>query len=120
MNSNFKQAREQAVLDRVFRYQEGTMSRRAWLALMKSRGGVGEIHQVRQGNKEQKERESLERLYSVMPFGNQNHPSCIEYYKRKALLDKGFFKDEYTLKRADENWSIVITKIEYDYFTKSI
>lgn len=118
MNNNFKEAREKSVLDKVFRFEEGEMSRRDWLDLMKSRGGIVEVNKFRQTVKEQKERESLQRLYSIMPFGNQNHPQCIEYRERKALLDQGFFKDEYSLKRNDENWSIVITKIEYENFIK--
>lgn len=112
-----QQARENAVLDKVFRFEEGTMSRRDWLKLMKSQGATVEANRVRQHAKEEKEREDLRRLFNHMPFGNQNHPQCKEYYRRKAELEQGFFKDQYSLSHPAQKWSIVITKIEHDIFS---
>jgi len=107
--------KQNAVLDKMFIFPEGRMTRRQWLIQRKNEGCIAHEQKVRQWKKEEKEREDLKWIFGHMPFGNQNHPQCIEYRRRMAVLEDGFLKMEYYIQYPDRS-SITITKIEYDMY----
>ncbi len=115
MKSAIQQAKEKATLNKRFVFPEGAMTRLEWLKQRKFQGCVVESEQVRQWKKEEKEKEELSNIFRRMPFGNPNHPECIEYQERKKLLEQKFYKTEYSVRYPDR-CSVVITKTEFELF----
>jgi hypothetical protein len=112
-------ARTSCILRKEFRYREGVMSRAEYMEYQKNHNATVEVKQIRQYDKEERERESLMRLAQTIPLGNPNYPTCQKYFERKAALEKGFFKTEYRL-NMQNNLCLEITKTEFDYFNSLV
>lgn len=105
--------RANAVLDKVFRYEEGVMSRRDWLALKVSQGAKAQAETVPDDAKIRKIESEIEywrgrclRLGEVSPVA-----------ELKAQLAAKPTKLEYRLNENDgRSWPI--TKTEYDYLNR--
>lgn len=106
----------QQTLNKVMRYPEGTMSRRNWLILKKSKGATVRAVTTRMVDKEAREQEYLHRQKNNVPWGNPNYPTTKAYLERKALLEAGFFTTNHSL--TDGEVSYDITKTEFDYFNQ--
>lgn len=116
MKKNIQDYKKDATLNKVFRFEEGVMSRREWLRVKMVKGWQAEIITNRDYNKEEKVRNELQERRKHIPTGNPNYPSTAEWLKDKAVLEAGIYKTEYTLKDGKGGYSYVITKTEYDYF----
>lgn len=110
-----QKAKAEKYLNSSIRHNEIVMSVKEWLHVLKNEGFKPVIESIRDVNKEDKEKERLNKIYRSwdFPFGNPNHPDVIKYNKDKAELEKGFFKTVYVMR--SENYSYVITKTAYDY-----
>ena len=108
--------KQKATLSKVYRYDEGVMTRKDWLSLMKTKGATVYTFERRNEVAEEKLSEQLRGCAFSIPFGNSNHPQTIAYNKEKQRLKDGIFITEYRLQREGVNYVTPITKTEFNYF----
>lgn len=113
MKKNIQDYKKETILNKVFRYTEGIMTRRQWLNVMMVKGWTAEEKTVRNYAAEEKLSESVAWQKMNVPTGNPNYPSTKAYLEDKARLEKGIFKIEYRL--TDGRSIQDITKTEYDH-----
>ena len=106
--------KKETILDKVYIYSEGTMSRREYIILQKSKGLKCIEKQVKNYAAMEKLEIELKRNAFNIPFGNTLHPKTIEYNAKKELLKTGIFKTVYHMEC--DNYTSIITKTEYDFF----
>lgn len=111
---NIQDYRKETILNKMFRYPEGIMSRSQWLKMMMMKGWKAEEKTRRNHVAEDKMKEDLRRRKMDIPFGNPNYPTTKKWLEDKAVLEAGIFKTEYFLIK--ENSLYDITKTEYEYF----
>lgn len=103
MKKNIQDYKKEAILNKVFRYDEGVMTRREWLNLMRVKGAFVE--------ESTKNRIQFDRVkYNRMGGGIWSNEQ--EEYEKKC--------DEkvpcYNLRTPSNSYFFEITKTEYDYF----
>lgn len=120
MIKDAQKAKAEKYLSSLIRHNEKVMTVKEWLNILKNEGFNPVIETMRDVNKEDKEKERLNKIYRSwdFPFGNPNHPEVIKYNQDKAELEKGFFKTVYVMR--SDRYSYVITKTAYDYLTGEI
>jgi hypothetical protein len=106
--------KKETILDKMYIYSEGTMSRRDYIILQKNKGFKCIEKIVKDYPKMEKLEIELKRNAFNIPFGNTSHPKTIEYNNKKQLLKDGIFKTVYHLEC--ENYASIITKTEFDFF----
>jgi hypothetical protein len=111
---NIQDHKKEAVLNKVYIYPEGTMSRRDFIILQKSKGFLATEKVVKNYAAMEKLEAELKRTAFSYPFGNTSHPATVAYNKKKALLKEGIFKTVYRLE--NEKYVNIITKTEFDFF----
>ena len=103
MKKNIQDYKKEAILNKVFRYDEGVMTRREWLNLMRVKGAYVE--------ESTKNRIQFNRIkYNRMKGGIWSNEQ-EEYEKKCAEIVPC-----YNLKFPSESSFFEITKTEYDYF----
>ena len=103
MKKNIQDYKKEAILNKVFRYDEGVMTRREWLNLMRVKGAYVE--------ESTKNRIQFDRIkYNRMKGGIWSNEQ-EEYEKKCAEIVPC-----YNLKFPSESFFFEITKTEYDYF----
>ena len=113
MKKSINDYKKEATLNKVFRYEEGVMTRREWLNIMRIKGYRVTERTARNHLAEIKLEEWLYNNRSDIS-GNMNWPPTKRYFEQKEILKKGIFKTEYILIK--ENSLFEITKTEYEYF----
>lgn len=111
---NIAEARAELTLNKVFRYDEGVMTRREWIRLKIAEGYVATEETRRNYAAEDKLREWL-RNNMEMRSGNTNWPPTKKWNDEERRLNEGIYKTEYHLGREGESCYFDITKTEYDY-----
>lgn len=106
--------KKESVLNKVYNYPEGVMSRREFIIMQKNKGLVCTEKIVKNYAAMDKLEIELKRTAFSYPFGNANHPATIAYNAKKALLKEGIFKTVYRLE--NDKYCDIITKTEYDFF----
>jgi len=106
--------KKETILDKIYIYSEGTMSRREYIILQKNKGLRCIEKQVKNYAAMEKLEIYLKRNAFNIPFGNESHPKTIEYNAKKQLLKEGIFKTVYYMEC--DKYALVITKTEYDFF----
>jgi len=111
-----QQHKQNATLNKVFRFEEGTMSRKNWLHLKNEQGCKTEERTRRNYAAEEKLQNWLSNEAKNVPLGNSEYPSTKYYLEEKERLVNGIYKTEYVLKQSTGNGIFDITKTEFDYF----
>lgn len=106
--------KKETILNKVYIYSEGEMTRREYIILQKNKGFKCIEKNVKDYPKMEKLEIELKRNVFNIPFGNTSHPKTIEYNNKKQLLKDGIFKTVYHMEC--ENYVTIITKTEYDFF----
>ena len=90
--ANIHQYKIDATLNKVFRYNEGVMSRKEWLNMQRIKGS-SVIEEVRRNySAEEKLQSWLDSEKLRVPFGNPNYPTTAHYLREKARLESGIYK----------------------------
>lgn len=113
-----QQHKQDATLNKVFRFEEGTMSRKDWLKLKMVQGCKVEERTRRNYAAEEKLQNWLDREKREVPLGNPNYPSTKYYLEEKERLANGIYKTEYVLNESTGSGVFDITKTEFDYFNQ--
>lgn len=111
-----QQHKQNATLNKVFRFEEGIMSRRDWLKIKSTQGWKAEERTRRNYAAEEKLQNWLDREKFNVPLGNSNYPSTKIYLQEKERLINGIFKTEYALTEVNGSGVYDISKTEFDYF----
>lgn len=106
--------KKETILNKVYIYPEGTMSRRDFIIMQKNKGLICVEKIVKNYPAMEKLELEIKRNAFNIPFGNTSHPKTIEYNAKKQLLKDGIFKTVYRLE--NETYCDVITKTEFDFF----
>jgi hypothetical protein len=112
--ATIQEHRKESILNKVYIYPEGTMTRRAFIILQKSKGLVCTEKLEKNHIAMEKLEIELKRTAFNHPFGNSNHPATIAYNNKKTLLKEGIFKTVYRIE--SEKYIGIITKTEFDFF----
>jgi len=117
--STIQEKRKEFTLNKVFRYEEGVMSRREWLKLKLSQGWTVEQKEVRQYAAEDKLEQWLFD-HSYMNSGNPEWPDTKHWQSEKERAKQGIYKTEYCLCSKQENSIFDITKTEFNYVKEEL
>ena len=107
--------KKDATLNKVFRYNEGVMTRLEWLKMMYVRGATVREETKRNYAAEEKLQQWIYDNRNDNS-GNPNWPATKNWLSKKEELKAGIFKTVYYLQEKGQNSFIEITKTEYDRF----
>ncbi len=114
--NNIQNHKINSVLSKQYRYDFGIATRKEAMDFKFKNGYIVLDVVQRNYSAEEKLNQWLKNNAFSVPFGNENHPSTINYNNKKQELKNGIFKTVYQCKKENENSYSEITKIEFDYF----